>query len=76
MAVNVSVTFPETVLEWIDRERGEIKRSTYVIKLLQQTHEDKALESKTTVVSRNYNSRQNGIRKANLRELLQTRGRE
>jgi hypothetical protein len=42
MAVNISVTFPETVLEWIDKERGEIKRSTYVIKLLQQTHENKA----------------------------------
>jgi hypothetical protein len=41
MAVNISVTFPETVLEWIDRERGEIKRSTYVIKLLKQTHETK-----------------------------------
>jgi hypothetical protein len=45
MAVNVSVTFPEAVLEWIDRERGEIKRSTYVVKLLQQSYKEK--ESKT-----------------------------
>jgi hypothetical protein len=41
MAVNISVTFPEPVLEWIDKERGEIKRSTYVIKLLKQSHEKK-----------------------------------
>jgi hypothetical protein len=41
MTVNVTLTFPEPVLEWIDMERGEIKRSTYVIRLLQQTHESK-----------------------------------
>jgi hypothetical protein len=41
MTVNVTLTFPEPVLEWIDMERGEIKRSTYVIRLLQQTHENK-----------------------------------
>jgi hypothetical protein len=41
MTVNISVTFPEPVLEWIDKERGAIKRSTYVIKLLQQTRDNK-----------------------------------
>lgn len=41
MTVNVTLTFPETVLERIDRERGDIKRSTYVIKLLEQTHKEK-----------------------------------
>jgi hypothetical protein len=40
MTVNVTLTFPEPVLKWIDMERGEIKRSTYVIKLLQRTHEN------------------------------------
>jgi hypothetical protein len=41
MTVNVTLTFPEPVLEWIDMERGEIKRSTYVIRLLRLTHENK-----------------------------------
>lgn len=41
MTVNVTLTFPESVLKWIDRERGEIKRSSYVIRLLQQTRESK-----------------------------------
>lgn len=44
MTVNVTLTFPETVLERIDRERGEIKRSTYVIKLLQQTYQKRLVE--------------------------------
>jgi hypothetical protein len=44
MTVNVALTFPETVLERIDRERGEIKRSTYVIKLLQQTYQKQLVE--------------------------------
>jgi hypothetical protein len=51
MTVNVTLTFPETVLERIDRERGEIKRSTYVIKLLQQTYQ-KQLEENDSVTSR------------------------
>ncbi len=45
MTVNVTLTFPETVLERIDRERGEIKRSTYVIKLLQQTYQKQLVEN-------------------------------
>lgn len=65
MTVNVTLTFPETVLERIDRKRGEIKRSTYVIKLLQLTHEGRVLES-------DGDSRQDDIKKANLKETLQT----
>jgi hypothetical protein len=43
MTVNVTLTFPEEVLERIDKERGQIKRSTYVIKILKEQEQRKQI---------------------------------
>jgi hypothetical protein len=35
MSVNISITLPENVLHWIDKGRGDINRSKYILKLLE-----------------------------------------
>jgi len=35
MSVNISITLPENVLQWIDKVRGDINRSKYIVKLLE-----------------------------------------
>jgi len=35
MSVNISITLPENVLQWIDKVRGDINRSRYIVKLLE-----------------------------------------
>lgn len=37
--INITLSFPETILQQIDLDRGDINRSKYIIKLLRVGYE-------------------------------------
>jgi len=39
MSVNVTITLPEAVVQKIDKERGDIARSKYVLRLLERAYQ-------------------------------------
>jgi hypothetical protein len=45
MTVNVTLTFQEEMLQQIDNDRGDIKRSKFIARLLQQTYQKKQQKS-------------------------------
>lgn len=40
MSVNVTLTFPESIINKIDKERGLINRSKFVVQLLEKAYEN------------------------------------
>ncbi|MGH9977269.1 MAG: hypothetical protein ACRD8Z_15755, partial [Nitrososphaeraceae archaeon] len=42
---NISITIPQKVVEKIDKDRGDINRSRYILRLLERAYENLAKES-------------------------------
>jgi hypothetical protein len=43
MSVNVTLLFPENVIRRIDKERGDVNRSKFVLRLLEKAYTEKKL---------------------------------
>jgi metal-responsive CopG/Arc/MetJ family transcriptional regulator len=43
MSINITLTLPEKVIQKIDKERGDINRSKYVLRLLQRAYRENKL---------------------------------
>jgi hypothetical protein len=39
MSVNITITLPEAIIEKIDRERGDVNRSKFVLRLLERGYQ-------------------------------------
>lgn len=44
MAVNITLTLPEKVISRIDKDRGDINRSKFVLRLLEKAYTNKKTE--------------------------------
>jgi metal-responsive CopG/Arc/MetJ family transcriptional regulator len=44
MAVNITLTLPEKVISRIDKDRGDINRSKFVLRLLEKAYTEKKIE--------------------------------
>jgi hypothetical protein len=44
MSVNITLSFPEKVINRIDKERGDINRSKFVLRLLEKAYTSKKTE--------------------------------
>jgi metal-responsive CopG/Arc/MetJ family transcriptional regulator len=39
MSVNITLTLPEKILQKIDKDRGDVNRSRYVLRLLERAYQ-------------------------------------
>jgi hypothetical protein len=39
MTINITLTLPEAIIQKIDKERGDIARSKYVLRLLERAYQ-------------------------------------
>ena len=39
MSVNITLTLPEKIIDKIDKERGDVNRSKYVLRLLEKAYQ-------------------------------------
>lgn len=58
--ISVGVSFPKRVIEKIDKARGDISRSRYLIRILEE-HEDGRTNTKLLIKSRRQDSPESGL---------------
>jgi metal-responsive CopG/Arc/MetJ family transcriptional regulator len=44
MSVNITLSFPENMIRRIDKDRGDINRSKFVLRLLEKVYTSKKVE--------------------------------